>query len=347
MRTCPSLRRPRPARALDAALRVAMGVLVVALPGCDADENGDPGDSGLITGPREVCYGVTLDLSPGSVQDTNHTLGARRLFDRELLCWTFDQQQGDTPDAVEFTLSRTFAIGSSGARLGCRFSGQGNALRASVATGTCVFPTESGHLRLALSEPSDIQIQDIYSSLVSLDLTFEEVSNGWVRTRGDARLSMANQDSVLQGLERGEADLDPTGPDPDPWAACPQLPICFEADFTGSGTLGDASLDDEVCAHWLAPLQYGVLEHRVDVDGNLDWGADGTTIYRAVRALESCQVLGFADSMDTRDDYVADFDEGTFRMELRAIHQTPVHGIPRTALCHGVWSGPLTITPCP
>jgi hypothetical protein len=51
--------------------------------------------------------------------------------------------------------------------------------------------------------------------------------------------------------------------------------------------------------------------------------------------------------MDTRDDYIADFDEGTFRMELRAIHQAQVGGVPRTASCHGVWTGPLTVKPCP
>jgi hypothetical protein len=262
------------------------------------------------------------------------------------MCWTFDQQHGDAPGAVTFALSRTFAIGEGGSRLGCRFVGQGNALRASLTAGECVIPTETGHLRMALAEPADVQIQDIHSSLVVLNLTFEEVRDDWVPTRGSARLSMANQDSVLQGLERGDADIDPTGPDADPWTACPQTPICFEADFTGSGELVGSSAGDEVCADWLAPLQYRVLPHRIDTEGNLDWGAEGTTIYHAVRALDSCRILGFAGSMDTRDDYVADFDEGTFRMELRAIHQAQVGGITTTASCHGVWSGPLTIAPC-
>ena len=320
--------------------------LVLALWGCGAETGDEPGGAQLITGPREVCYGVTLDLSPGSVAETNHVLSTRRVLDREPMCWTFDQQRGDTPDAVTFELTRTFAIADDGTRLGCRFTGQGNALRASVTTGGCVFPTESGHLRMALAESADVQIQDIHSSLVVLDLEFEEVRDEWVRTRGSARLSMANQHSVLQGLERGEPDLDPEGPDEDPWVLCPQVPICFEADFTGSATLGDETTDEEVCADWIAPLQYRVLQHRIDQDGNLDWGAEGSTIYRAVRALDSCRVLGFADSMDTRDDYVADFDENTFRMELRAIHQTQIGGVPRTASCHGVWSGPLTVKPC-
>jgi hypothetical protein len=319
----------------------------IALMGCGADSGEGPDGAQLITGPREVCYAVTLDLSPGSVAETNHVLSARRYLDREPMCWTFDQQRGDTPDAVTFTLSRTFAIDGDGTRLGCRFTGQGNALRASVTTGECAFPTESGHLRMALAEPADLQIQDIHSSLVALDLDFEEVRDEWVRTRGTARLSMANQDSVLQGLERGESDLDPEGPDEDPWVLCPQVPICFDADFTGSGELVGDSAADDVCADWIAPLQYREMPHRIDTDGNLDWGAEGSTIYRAVRALDGCRVLGFADSMDTRDDYIADFDEGTFRMELRAIHQAQVGGVPRTASCHGVWTGPLTVKPCP
>lgn len=346
MRTTLRARQRRGASALLRTFFAAIPGLFVSLSGCGADSGDEPGGDGLITGPREVCYGVTLDLSPGSVQDTNHVLSARRLLDREPLCWTFDQQRGDTPDAVTFTLSRTFAIGDGGTRLGCRFEGRGNALRASVSAGECVFPTETGHLRMALSEPADVQIQDIHSSLVALDLTFEEVRDEWVRTRGWARLSMANQDSVLQGLERGEADLDPMGPDADPWTACPQTPICFEVDLTGAGELAGESANDDVCADWITPLQYRVLQHRVDGDGNLDWGAEGTTIYRAVRALDACRLLGFADSMDTRDDYVADFDEDSFRMELRAIHQAQVGGVTRTASCHGVWSGPLTVTPC-
>ena len=158
---------------------------------------------------------------------------------------------------------------------------------------------------------------------------------------------MANQDSVLQGLSRGELDLDSTGPDPDPWEACPQVPLCIEVDLTDAATLVGAAQDDAVCEAWIAPLQYGELLHRIDEDGNLDWQAEGTTIYRAVRALDACTVLGFAGSIDTRDDYVADLDAGTFQMELRAYHQTLIEGIPRTAFCHGAWSGPLTIVPCP
>lgn len=318
----------------------------LAFAACGASDEDVSGGPALITGPREVCYGVTLDLSPGSVQETNHVLSARRHWDRVPLCWTFDQQRGATPDAVTFTLSRTFAIDGEGRRMGCRFEGQGNALRAAVTTGECLIPTETGHVRMALAEPSDVQIADIHNSFVELNFAFEEARDEWVRTRGDARLSMANQDSVLQGLDRGEADLDPSGPDADPWSICPEAPICFDADFTGSGELLGDTAADEVCADWIARLQYRELSHRIDPDGNLDWGAEGTTIYHAVRDLDSCTVLGFAGSMDTRSDYVADFDEGTFRMELRGYHQAVVNGVTRTAFCHGGWTGPLRLATC-
>lgn len=327
-------------------LRALLPCLGIGLMACGSSADDGTDGPSLITGPREVCYGVTLDLSPGAVEDTNHVLSARRSMDREPLCWTFDQQRGETSDAVTFTLSRTFAIDEDGRRMGCRFEGQGNALRAQVESGTCLIPYETGHLRLALAESSDVQIQDIHSSFIELEFDFEEVRDEWVRSRGRARLSMANQDSVLQGLDRGEPDLDPTGPDADPWALCPERPICFRADFTGSGQLlGDTS-DDAACASWIEPLRYGEMPHRIDADGNLDWGAEGTTTYRAVRDLTSCSVLGFAGSMDTRNDYVADFDRGTFEMELRAYHQANVGGIDRTAFCHGSWSGPLEVIPC-
>lgn len=327
---------------------VAVGIAFLAASGCDVESGDGSDDAGLITGPREVCYGVTLDLSPSAVEETNHVLSGRRHFDREPLCWTFDQQVGATPGAVTFTLSRTFAIGDDGTRYGCRFTGSGNALRASVNEGSCVIPDDTGHVRMVLAEPADVQIQNIHSSLVVLNLTYEEARVPWMRSRGMARLSMANQDSVLQGLDRGELDLDSTGPDADPWAtACPELPVCVQVDLTGSATLLDVEGDASVCEAWIAPLQYGVLAHRIDEDGNLDWQDEGTTIYRAVRALDACTVLGFADSLDTRDDYIADLDAGTFRMELRAYHQAMIDGIPRTSFCHGVWSGPLTIMPCP
>ncbi len=318
--------------------------LTITTVGCADPAEDDASTEQGAQGPQEVCFGTTLSLRPRA---SNFDGSARRPYDNEPLCWTYTSERDEASDTVTFELTRTFAVGGE-RRYGCRFEGSGNSLRAEISEGYCLLEADNGHMRLDLVEPADIQLQDIHSTSATLAMVYEE-RRDWRLEKGEATFAIANQRSVLQGLDRGEEDLDGRGPSADAWQSCPATPVCVRTDLTGQGELVGETADDEVCQDWLSRLQYGELVIGVTEAYDLDWLAEGETIYSAVREADQCVVTGFSGSMDTRHEYLVDLSgEVPFRMELRGYHQLQTSGNRvETRFCEGVWEGPLSLVDCP
>jgi len=338
----------RPTSALAIALGLALA-LAPPLGGCD--EGGPEGglDCRVSQNNARLCGRVVLDLFVDSVASSNFTASPRRHFGEDKFCWSWRQVSEPGSERIDFELTRVFSIGADGTRYGCRFKGSGNPLRGEFTEGACLLEQEGGHLRLELSKPASIQIHDLGSTQVTFELAMEERREEWILQRGRATLDFANQTSLLVGVFEGEEDLDVCGPSPDPWGACPAVPLCFETDFTGAAELFGESVGDAVCEEWLASApQYGRMTHRLTADHGVDWFAQGTSGYPGVRDKTACTVHAFQGSMDTRNDYRIDLSApATFSMALRAYHQTTQGGAPITRLCRAWWSAPLQPAACP
>ncbi|TXD39003.1 hypothetical protein FRC98_00960 [Lujinxingia vulgaris] len=325
----------------------AVALMGAACSGADDDSQDDPF---AIDQSGEVCFANTLDIDAPTAS-TMGTASSRREWDSELLCWTYDREELEG-DQVRFTLSRTFSVSPDGRRFGCRLDGQGNALRGEITSGSCVIEQEQGFLRMELREPAEISLQDIHSTSALLNFTFEE-RRGEVYQRGNlARLSIRNQRSLVQGLDRGEEDLDVRGPSGDPWAGeCPQLPTCVDADLSGGPQLFGESLADEeaqeVCQDLADQLNYGVIRLGVTDDVQIDWQGTGDELYPGVRELNLCEVTAFLGSLETRNIYRLRLGQQSgFTMELRGLHQAPINGVTRTRLCELRWNAPTTAVAC-
>lgn len=326
---------------------VAAALMGTACSGADDDAQDDPF---AIDQSGEVCFAHTLDIDAPTAS-TMGTASSRREWDSVLLCWTYDRKVLEG-DQVRFTLSRTFSVSPDGRRFGCTLEGQGNSLRGEITSGGCVIEQEQGFLRMELREPAEISLQDIHSTSALLNFTFEE-RRGEVYQRGNlARLSIRNQRSLLQGVDRGEGDRDVRGPSGDPWAGdCPQLPTCVDADLSGGPQLFGESLASEeaqeVCQDLADQLNYGVIRLGVTEDVQIDWSGTGEELYPGVRELNLCEVTAFLGSLETRNIYRLRLGQQSgFTMELRGYHQIPIWGVPRTRLCELRWEAPTTPATC-
>lgn len=323
-------------------MRTLAALPCLLLSACLFGGGGD--DDGKHTEEQRPCFWVVLQLEQGTSNVPEY--GSRRLIDNETQCWTLETSTVEATDSVEVTLTRVYEIDGD-RRYGCELRGSGNSLRTELTEGWCLLPRPNdGHLRMRLLEPVDLQLGSIGDTLLTLEMSYEEREGEIVR-HGEGVLSLASQ-VVLVGTIDWQEDLDPRGPTPDPFDACPDRPLCAMVDLEGAGVLRDDYASDPGCQDWLeSRVSYGIVQLGVNATAEIDWEpASEGGVFTGIHELDECTVTAWTGTAPTADNtYQLTFDgpSPAFSMVLKDLWSY----MGQTRYCEAEWDAPADLVDCP